>query len=210
MPIILIETMTGSQANIVESYDQEKNLYLNGIMMQTGIFNRNKRRYHLDEISKNVQNLQEQIQNNSLMGELDHPNSIIVNLDRVSHIITDLRMVGGDAVGKAKILAKTPCGAIAKTLVESGVKIGFSSRGTGMVDENGDVSGCHIVTVDLVGMPSAPGAVPNAIYESIEQYKKGEQIMTLAEAIQHDPAAQSYLEKEIMAFLKTEIFAKKK
>lgn len=208
-PIILIETITGNQAQIIESYDNERNLYLNGIMMQTGIFNRNKRRYHLDEISQNVQNLQEQIANNSLMGELDHPNSIIVNLDRVSHIITDLRMVGQDAVGKAKILGKTPCGAIAKTLVESGVKIGFSSRGTGMVDDNGDVTGCHIVTVDLVGMPSAPGAVPKAIYESIEQYRNGEQIMTLAEAVQHDEAAQKYFEREIMNFLKTNIFKKK-
>ncbi len=207
--ILLNEQFVGPSANIVESYDAEKNLYLNGIMMQAVIKNRNKRHYRLDEIAQNVMNLQEQISNNNLMGELDHPNSVIVNLDRVSHLITSLKMVGNDACGKAKILSKTPCGSIAKTLVESGVKLGFSSRGTGSVGDDGEVSNCCILTVDVVGVPSAPSAVPTPIYESVGNATNGKAIMTLAECVQHDSKAQQYLEKEIMKFLKHNIFMKK-
>lgn len=207
--ILLNEHFVGPQANIIESYDGEKNLYLNGIMMQAVIKNRNQRRYRLDEISQNVTNLQEQISNNNLMGELDHPNSVIVNLDRVSHLITNLKMVGNDGYGKAKILGKTPCGKIAQTLVESGVKLGFSSRGTGSVGDDGEVSNCHILTVDIVGVPSAPSAVPTPIYETVGNAFNGQEIMTLAECVQHDAKAQQYLEKEIMKFLKLNLFAKK-
>ena len=190
-------------SNIVESYDTEKNLFLNGIMMQAVIKNRNKRHYRLDEISQNVMNLQEQISNCNLMGELDHPNSLIVNLDRVSHLITQLKMVGSDAYGKAKILSKTPCGAIVKTLVESGVKLGFSSRATGAVGADGEVTNCSILTVDVVGVPSAQGAVPLPVYEGVEQAKNGNAILSLAECVQHDEAAQKYLGQEILKFLKT-------
>lgn len=207
--ILLNEEFVGPTANIIESYDSEKNLYLNGVMMQAMIKNRNKRTYKLDEISNNVMNLQEQIRNNNLMGELDHPQSVTINLDRVSHLITSLQMVNHDAYGKAKILGKTPCGAIAKTLVESGAKLGFSSRGTGSVDDNGDVSNCLILTVDIVGVPSAPGAMPTPVYESVGNATNGNTILTLAECVQHDDAAQKYLQKEIMKFLKTNIFMKK-
>lgn len=208
--IILREAIVGSESQVIESVDGEKNLYLDGIMMQANIRNRNKRVYGLDEISRAVESVQEQISNSCLMGELDHPSSIVINLDRVSHLITQLRMVGENAYGKAKILAKTPCGAVAKALVESGVKIGFSSRGTGAVSSDGNVSEFGLVTVDLVGIPSAAGAVPKPIYESLEEYGRGEKILTLAETVRHDAAAQKYFEKEILKFLSENIFAKKK
>lgn len=208
--LILRETIIGSESQIIESVDGEKNLFLDGIMMQANAVNRNKRKYPVSEISRAVESVQEQITNSCLMGELDHPSSIVINLDRVSHLITQLKMVGENAYGKAKILSKTPCGAIAKALVESGVKIGFSSRGTGVVSATGDVSDFGIVTVDLVGIPSAPGAVPKPIYESLEEYGRGDKILTLAETVRFDDAAQKYFEKEILKFLSENIFQKKK
>lgn len=207
--LLLNEALIGPSFNMIESYDDQKNLYLDGIMMQAGIKNRNKRTYRLDELSNNVTNLQEQISNNNLMGELDHPQSVIVNLDRVSHMITSLKMIGNDGYGKAKIISKTPCGSIAKALVESGAKLGFSTRGTGSVDNDGNVSNCMILTVDIVGVPSAPGAVPKPIYESVGNAHNGNEILTLAECVQHDDTAQKYLQKEILKFLKTQIFMHK-
>ncbi len=205
----LREDLKPEICNIVESYDAEKNLYLSGIMAQANIKNRNQREYDLREMMENVTNLQPQIQSSSLMGELDHPDSVVINLYKVSHLITDLPMNGNNVYGKAKILSKTPCGSIAKALVESGVKIGFSTRGTGVVDQGGKVSNCSIVTVDLVGIPSAKDAVPEPIYESLAQFRSGNEALSLAESLQHDTTAQKYFEKAIMKFLKENIFAKK-
>jgi len=141
------------------------------------------------------------------MGELDHPESLNINLDRVSHVITDIRLEGNNAIGKAKLL-DTPMGQIAKELAKSGVALGVSSRGAGQVNE-GQVSGFQFVTVDIVAQPSAPNAFPNTVYESLEYAKNGHNIMDLAEAVREDVAAQKYLKKEIMNWIKTGIFAKK-
>jgi hypothetical protein len=87
-------------------------------------------------------------------------------------------------------------GNILKNLLEAGVRVGVSSRGSGEVYE-GKVKDFQFVTVDAVSTPSAPNAYPNLIRESIENQK----IMTLAEAVQHDPKAQQYLASEIKKFL---------
>ena len=94
-------------------------------------------------------------------------------------------------------------GKIVKELTKTGVKIGVSSRGTGQVNEEGIVSGFGLVTIDVVVHPSAIGATPSSIYENLQQYKKGERIMTLAESLQLDKSAQKYFSKEIESFIKS-------
>jgi hypothetical protein len=94
-------------------------------------------------------------------------------------------------------------------LIESGARLGVSSRGAGSVDGSGVVSGFNFVTVDIVATPSAKGAMPDSIYESIDRSKNGQEIITLAEAVREDPKAQEYLKKEIMAFLKQNLIAKR-
>jgi hypothetical protein len=130
------------------------------------------------------------------MGELSHPNDLIINLDRVSHAITEMHIDGNNVVGKMKLL-NTPCGNIAKGIMEGGVRLGVSSRGTGSVGSNGRVSGFQFVTMDVVSTPSAQQAHPNLVREATEDTK----ILTLAEAAQHDPAAQKFLRSEIKKFL---------
>jgi F420-0:gamma-glutamyl ligase len=117
-------------------------------------------------------------------------------------------MEGNNAIGKAKLL-ETPMGNIAKELVKSGVRIGVSSRGAGSVNESGGVSGYNFVTVDLVAVPSAPDAMPNTVYESLEHSITGRKVLTLAEQVQQDPKAQAYFKKEFMKFLEQGMFAKK-
>lgn len=200
--ILLIEELAPNIANIVEeSSADSKTLYLNGIFMQGGIENRNKRKYPVTEISKAVQEAATRIkESGGIWGELDHPQTLNINLDRISHAITDLRMEGNNAVGRAKILG-TPMGSIAKELIKSGVRLGVSSRGAGTVSESGDVSGFNFVTIDLVATPSAPGAIPNSIYESLEASRNGKLVLTLAEELQHDPAAQKFFSKELSKFI---------
>lgn len=209
---LLIEELAPSTSDlmVVESKDPtSKDCYLSGVFMQAEMQNRNGRNYPLNEIAKACESAREMItETNGIFGELDHPQSLTINLDRISHVITDLYMEGNNAMGKAKILP-TPMGNIARTLIESGARLGVSSRGAGSVDGSGVVSGFNFVTVDIVATPSAKGAMPDSIYESIDRSKNGQEIITLAEAVREDPKAQEYLKKEIMAFLKQNLIAKR-
>jgi hypothetical protein len=209
-PILLVEQLMPSECNLIqEASGDGKSLWISGIFMQADLKNRNGRNYPLSEISAAVTGSKSRIvESNGIMGELDHPQSLNINLDRVSHIITELWMQGTNAYGKAKLL-NTPMGKIAQELIQSGVKIGVSSRGAGNVNESGAVNGFQFITVDIVAQPSAPNAYPGSMYESLQQAKNGHNMLTLAEAAQHDEAAQKYLQQEILTWLKTGIFAKK-
>ena len=85
---------------------------------------------------------------------------------------------------------------------ESGVKLGVSSRGSGNVNESGNVSDFEIVTVDIVAQPSAPDAYPKPIYERVMQSRRRAALMDLSEAVRYDDSAQKFLEKEVLRFIK--------
>jgi hypothetical protein len=204
---LLIETLAPEQCGIIqESSSDGKNLWINGIFAQSEIKNRNGRVYPISEMKKAVDNINKIIkENNGIFGELDHPTTITINSDRISHAITELRLEGNNVYGKAKILP-TPMGQIAKTLIESGVRVGVSTRGTGNVTNEGFVSEFNLTTVDLVTTPSAPNAYPSSIYESLEDIKNGRTIMTLAEQVREDKDAQKYLKQEILKWINTGCF----
>jgi hypothetical protein len=179
-----------------------KSLYMEGIFIQGGVKNQNQRVYPVSEISNAVQTLQEKIKKGfTVLGEADHPDDLNINLDRVSHMITDMSMRGNDGIGKLKMLP-TPMGNICKTLLESGVKLGVSSRGSGNVDGSGNVSDFEIITVDIVANPSAPDAYPDPIYEKIMNHRRGSTIWDVASAVKHDNRAQKYLQEEVTNFIK--------
>ena len=199
----LIETMSPTQAALVAEKDSEgKNLYMKGIFIQGEQQNHNGRVYPLTEINNAVKTLQEKIEGGySVLGEADHPDDLNINLDRVSHVIEHIQMQGSDGIGKLKLLP-TPMGNICTTLIESGVKLGVSSRGSGNVTENGKVSDFEIVTVDIVANPSAPQAYPDPIYEQLMNHgRKGNVLMDVARATEHDKKAQKYLKEEILRFI---------
>lgn len=201
--VILIEHLNPLESNLLVERDlqsTDKTLWLNGIFMQADIKNRNNRTYPLQQISSAVKSANEKInETNGIFGELDHPQTLTINLDRISHVITEMKLIGQNAIGRAKILT-TPMGNIARTLIESGVRMGVSSRGAGQVNE-GVVDMFNFITADLVATPSAPNAMPDSIYESIDLSRNGNTILTLAEQVQQDPKAQQFLTKEISKFL---------
>lgn len=206
---LLVEELAPTEARVItESSGDGKSMWLNGVCMQSSIKNRNGRNYPMNEISAAVDNAKQRIKEcNGIFGELDHPQSLTINSDRISHVITEMWMNGNDAYGKAKLL-NTPMGLIAQELLRSGVKIGVSSRGAGNVTESGDVNGFQFITYDIVITPSAPNAYPGLMYESIEHAKNGGKILSLAESLQHDQAAQKYFKDEIMKFLANGLFKK--
>lgn len=172
-------------------------LYLSGIMMQAELVNGNGRKYPVNEITKAVETAAKRItEGHYILGELNHPDVLSINLANVSHCITEIRMDGNNAIGKMKLL-NTPAGQIAKALIEGGVRLGVSSRGTGNVNEGGSVSDFSFVTVDIVSQPSAPNAYPNVVQEALGNGK----IISLSEQVVNDKKAQAYLAREVKLFL---------
>jgi hypothetical protein len=201
--IILVEHMLPADGNIItESRNGGKDVSLKGVMMQAEVQNRNKRKYLLSELTEAVAIANQQIQGHGgIFGELDHPQGITINMDRISHVITEMYMDGNNAIGTCKLL-NTPMGLIAKELANSGCRYGVSSRGMGRVNEStGIVEGFALVTVDLVATPSAPGAMPIPVYESLQDSIKGQRVLSLAESIQEDAAAQKHIKKALLDFM---------
>jgi hypothetical protein len=94
-------------------------------------------------------------------------------------------------------------GQLVKTMLDSGVKLGVSSRGSGNVnDGNGHVSDFEIVTVDVVAQPSAPHAYPRAIYEGLLNMKYGHKVLEMAKDAGTDNKVQRYLSGEITRLIK--------
>ena len=201
----LREHLSFDQSGIVmESDDKDgKSLYLKGIAIQGGIRNANQRVYPVDEIERAVKTLNDQLQNGySVLGEVDHPDDLKVNLDRVSHMITQMWMEGPNGYGKMKILP-TPMGNLIRTMLESGVKLGVSSRGSGNVDDlSGRVSDFEIITVDVVAQPSAPGAYPTPVYEHLMNTRGGNKAFRVATEVREDPKAQKYLKESLLQIIK--------
>jgi hypothetical protein len=200
----LREHLSFDQARVVmESDDKDgKNLYLKGIAIQGGIKNANQRVYPVSEITKAVRTLNDQLTNGySVLGEVDHPDDLKVNLDRVSHMITDMWMDGPNGYSKMKILP-TPMGNLIRTMLESGVKLGVSSRGSGSVDDRtGEVAEFEIITVDIVAQPSAPGAYPTPVYEHLMNARGGYRAFQVASEVKEDPKAQKYLQESLLQII---------
>lgn len=121
--------------------------------------------YHKNKISQKM-----------ALGELNHPPTPSVGLDRVSHLIESLKLEksskGCGVYGKARILEKTPMGAIASALIDEGVRLGVSTRGLGSIVERSGKKFVHtdfmISAIDIVSDPSGPGCFVQGINESIE------------------------------------------
>jgi hypothetical protein len=158
---------------LVEESNGKKNLYIGGIFLQGDIKNRNGRVYPFSVLEREVGRYNESyVSVGRALGELGHPDGPTVNLDRVSHKIVSLKAEGSNFIGKAQILS-TPMGSIAKNLLESGVRLGVSSRGMGSIEER---NGANYVrddfmlatAADIVSDPSAPDAFVNGIMEGKE------------------------------------------
>jgi hypothetical protein len=204
----LRENLSFDQAQLVLESSEEgdrKTLHLHGICIQGDIRNQNQRVYPSTEIARAVKTINEQIAGGySVLGEVDHPADLRINLDRVSHMITKMWMDGPNGYGKIKILP-TPMGQLIQTMLENGVKLGVSSRGSGNVSEDGSgkVSDFEIITVDIVAQPSAPGAYPTPVYEALMNTTGGYKALNIAREVQGDPKAQKYVAESLMRIIKT-------
>ena len=160
----------------VDSKTGKKNAYIEGVMLQTEVKNKNGRVYPKEVMQKEVKRYtKEYIDNNRAYGELGHPEGPTINLERTSHLITDLYEDGNNFVGKAKILS-TPMGNIVKNLLDDGARLGVSSRGMGSLKASNAKGGVQMVqsdfqlatAADIVADPSAPDAFVDGVMEGVE------------------------------------------
>jgi hypothetical protein len=154
----------------------KKSVYIEGIMLQTEIKNKNGRVYPKAIMQKEVKRYTKDFINQKrAYGELGHPEGPTINLERTSHLITELKEDGNNFVGRAKILS-TPMGEIVKGLLSDGARLGVSSRGMGSLKASTNKTGVQMVqsdfqlatAADIVADPSAPDAFVNGVMEGVE------------------------------------------
>lgn len=170
----LITELNEEVKYLVEEKEGKKNYFIEGIIMQADITNRNGRLYPSHIMEKEVGRYNEDYVNKGrAYGELGHPSGPTINLERASHMFKSLRREGNNFVGRAKIM-DTPMGNIVKSLIAEGASLGISSRGMGSIKENKNgimevQADFHLATAgDIVADPSAPDAFVRGIMEGVE------------------------------------------
>lgn len=151
------------------SKSNDGSIILEGICAVFGQKNENNRIYEKQEYLPHLSYLNEKISKGQLFGELDHPQSFDVSLKNVSHVVEALTYDEPSNTVRIKLrVLDTPCGRIAKTLVESGCTISTSSRAAGNVNESGIVKIQKIFTYDIVAEPGFSQAALTQVSESLK------------------------------------------
>jgi len=161
------ELCEGGKCQDFLTEQEKKRIREDGIVILTGklqeadVQNGNGRVYPRRILEREINNYQKMVGDRRAVGELDHPDSSVVNLQNVSHLITEVWWDGSNVMGKLEVLP-TPSGNILKSLVNSGVKMGISSRALGSVkQEQGQTiveEDLQLICFDMVSEPSTPNA----------------------------------------------------
>jgi len=136
-------------------------LILSGVMQMSETLNGNNRVYPHEILTREIENYKKLVNERRALGELDHPDDSVINLKNASHVVTGIWMEDKKVMGKIEVLP-TPSGKILRSLVESGIKMGISSRGMGSVQETSGKTivqdDFQLICFDMVSEPSTPGA----------------------------------------------------
>jgi len=159
-------------------------LFLTGKIQEADVKNGNGRKYPEKILRREIEKYQALIQENRAIGECDHPDSSVINLKNVSHTVTKVWWEGPVVMAKIRVLP-TPSGEIIKALVQSGIKLGISSRGLGSTHQSNGITmvddDFQLICFDLVSEPSTPGAF--MMKEARERMVKNHKIQRLNELL---------------------------
>ena len=166
----------GTHLNEEEVEPGKKHLYIDGVMAQAELKNKNGRWYSRPVLQEAVDNYNDEfISTNRAYGELGHPegDEINVNLSNACVLITRLMadpQNPNNFIGRMKVLEGTPKGDLLAGLLRNGGNIGTSTRCMGLMNEDESVvTKCVMFAIDPVWNSSAPGA---SIMEAIMEEKK--------------------------------------
>jgi len=187
MKSLLIETrpFSVSPVALTEGKSVNGNPLVEGILATCEVKNGNGRYYAKDLWQREIDKYITLVNERRACGELDHPDSQVINLKNVSHNIGNIWWDGDNIMGKIEILP-TPSGNILKALIESGIKVGVSSRGMGSLKQVGEVlevqDDFELLCWDFVSTPSNPGSFMTPLHEGksspINPYGKINSIVT--------------------------------
>ena len=186
---VLIETQLfkPSPVSLTEGKVSDRgNPLVEGILATAEVKNGNGRYYSKDLWEREINKYMSCVKEKRALGELDHPESSIINLKNVSHNIASIWWDGDNVMGKIEILP-TPSGNILKSLIDSGITVGVSSRGMGSLQEEKGLlvvqNDFDLLCWDFVSTPSNPGSYMALVREGLElptnnQYSKVNSIVT--------------------------------
>jgi len=170
MKQVLVETINFSPVRaLTESRSDRGNPVVEGILATVETINENGRFYKKSIWEREIDKYKQLVAEKRALEELDHPDSMNINLKNVCHNITDLWWDGKNIMGKLEILP-TPSGQIVKNLIDNGITLGVSSRGTGTLQQRDGVNEVQddfeLLCWDFVSTPSNPGSFVQPIRES--------------------------------------------
>ena len=187
MKSLLIETkpFNVSPMALTEGKSMNGNPLVEGVLATPEVKNGNGRYYSKDLWNREINKYMDLVKERRACGELDHPDSQVINLKNVSHNISKIWWDGENIMGAIEILP-TPSGNILKALIESGIKVGVSSRGMGSLKQMGEVlevqDDFELLCWDFVSTPSNPGSFMSTISEGmsspINPYNKVNSLVT--------------------------------
>ena len=159
---------------IISDGTSKKEYRLKGPLTTAGVKNKNGRIYPRDTLKKEIERyVREAIQKSASQGTLDHDATPQINLDRISHCVESIDYDGEDNWYGVLRIYDTPCGRIAKTLIEEGMRLGVSSRAVGNV-VNGIVNNdLAVLGWDIVQNPSNHTSLMEAIIEAKDWILQG-------------------------------------
>lgn len=132
--------------------------------------NENGRTYDYNVMKEAVKEYHENyIKKNIAIGELSHPESPVPDYERACHKILSLDEDDNKRwIGTSQILTGTPKGDLLKGLLDNNVRIGFSSRSLGNINENSRVSDMSLRAIDVVSEQSTDECFVDGILENKE------------------------------------------
>ena len=162
-----------------KQYVADGGMILSGVMQRSDAQNGNGRIYPHKVLMREVENYSKLVKENRALGELDHPEDSVINLKNASHLVTDVWWDNKDVMGKVKVL-NTPSGKVLQELVNSGVKLGISSRGLGSVQEGAQGTivedDFQLICFDFVSEPSTTGAFMMREHKEPNVFTKADKI----------------------------------
>lgn len=155
--LVLFEE-SGGWGNVMLCESVGGKMVFRGKFQEADRVNKNRRIYPEAVLRKNVDALNEFMREGSVWGELDHPQDSVVHLKDTSHRVTRLWWENNVLMGEAEVL-DTAHGRQLKALLNSGGRIGISSRGVGngAVNSEGVLvigESFKLITFDVVADPS--------------------------------------------------------
>jgi hypothetical protein len=163
---IISENSSFAQPKILNTPDNSDRVFLETILQDANVLNRNKRIYTKEAIQSglNSEYIRERLEGKTWFGESGHPiqpsleRQLSIDHKNMSHVILSYEWRGDILYGLIKA-ADTSTGDDFNRIVKSGSKVGFSMRGVGSVIEkrNGSVivkPPMTILTYDFVLHPS--------------------------------------------------------